>query len=76
MGVLSCPEFGVRMDGSQGLWVAIIATASFVIGIAGGTLAWIGGTPPALAVLIGAGGFVGFFSLALTIARFLARPSS
>ncbi|MBB2908756.1 small-conductance mechanosensitive channel [Streptosporangium becharense] len=64
------------MGNTQGLWVAVIATASFVVGIIGGTLAWIGGTPAALAVLIGAGGFAGFMTLALAIANFMARAQS
>ncbi|ACZ83732.1 hypothetical protein Aros01_01610 [Streptosporangium roseum] len=64
------------MGSSQGLWVAVIATAGFVVGIVGGALAWMGGTPTALAVLVGAGGFAGFMTLALAIANFLARAQS
>jgi hypothetical protein len=64
------------MSSSQGLWVAIIATAGFVVGIIGGTLAWIGGTPTALAILVGAGGFAGFMTLGLAVADFLSRSQS
>ncbi|MEU8195225.1 hypothetical protein AB0C10_15740 [Microbispora amethystogenes] len=56
---------------TRGLWLAIIVTAGFVVGIAGGILAWLGGAHPALAVLAGAGGFVTFVTLSLTVANFL-----
>ncbi|WP_433214507.1 hypothetical protein [Microtetraspora malaysiensis] len=51
------------------LWVMVIATA-------GVFLAWPGGTPTALAILVGATGFAGFVGLDLAIANFLTRPQS
>lgn len=64
------------MNTSRGLWVAVITTAASVIAIVGGWLAWMGGTPVALAILVGAAGFAGFMGLALAIASFLMRTQS
>lgn len=55
------------MNSNHGLWVAIIVTAGILI-------ATIGGTPAAIAILVGAAGFAGFVGLALAIATFLIRP--
>ncbi|MGW0594481.1 hypothetical protein [Streptosporangium sp. NPDC002607] len=58
------------------LWAAIIVIIAVIIGVAGGTLAWMGGASAPNAVLAGAGGFGASVALMLAIAYFLdgARP--
>jgi hypothetical protein len=60
------------MNSNRGLWVAVIVTAGLFVAVVGG-LAWMGGTPVPLAILVGAAGFAGFAGLALAIMTFLAR---
>ncbi|MEO3892182.1 hypothetical protein [Nonomuraea sp. B5E05] len=61
------------MNSNRELWMAVIVTAGVLIAIVGGGLAWLGGTPAAIAILVGATGFAGFVGLALAIATFLTR---
>ncbi|MGP3921403.1 hypothetical protein [Nonomuraea sp. 10N515B] len=61
------------MNTNRGLWVAVFVIAGVIVATIGGILAWIGGIPVALAILAGAGGFVAFVGLSLTVAGFLMR---
>ncbi|MFC5833148.1 hypothetical protein [Nonomuraea insulae] len=61
------------MNNNRGLWMAVIITAGLFVAFAGGGLAWLGGTPVPLAVLVGATGFAGFVGLALAVMTFLTR---
>lgn len=56
-----------------GLWVAVIIIAGILVASAGGVLARMGGNHPATAILIGAGGFVGFVGLGMTILNSLVQ---
>ncbi|RBQ13955.1 hypothetical protein DP939_43000 [Spongiactinospora rosea] len=59
------------MSNPRAIWMAIIILAAALIGIAGGTLALIGGTTAPGAMLTGAGGFGAAVALLLAIAYFL-----
>ncbi|GAA3123565.1 hypothetical protein ACFFR3_35075 [Nonomuraea salmonea] len=61
------------MNNIRGLWVAMVVTAGLFVALAGGVLAWLGGTSVPLSILAGAAGFAGFVGLALAVMTFLTR---
>jgi hypothetical protein len=65
------------MHNARVLWLAIIMIVAAVIGVAGGTLSWLGGASVPNAVLAGAGSFGATVLLLLAIMYFLdgTRPS-
>ncbi|WP_345394110.1 hypothetical protein [Nonomuraea salmonea] len=51
----------------------MVVTAGLFVALAGGVLAWLGGTSVPLSILAGAAGFAGFVGLALAVMTFLTR---